>query len=201
MGPLHGQDFALDNGNRFVGGLGATNFIQYFDATQDLAFLKDKLMPLVGGVADFYVSYSVPSNAALFGTFGVRHGAPASEISIPFGCSQEVCHGAGSGAEHNAMQDLAYMRMVLSKLLQYTDPDPNVGVTTVPAAKRRGWAKALSSLAAFPTVLAAPQPNRSKPNWVPNTTILAEFEMTIAVSLLCCCYCCCRTCLAATLTC
>lgn len=182
MGPLHGQDFALDNGNRFVGGLGATNFVQYFDATQDMSFLKDKLLPLVGGVADFYVSYAVPSNSAIFGPFGVRHGAPATEISLPFSCSQEVCHGAGNGAEANSHQDLSYMRMVLSKLLQYSNLDPKIGVTTVPAAKRSAWATALAALADFPTVLATPQPNRSMKNWVPNTTILAEFEMTIANS-------------------
>ena len=100
--------------------------MQYFDATQDATFLHEKLLPLLLGLADFYLSYSVSSTSPIFGPFGVRHGAPAAERSLPFTCAQEVCHGGGS-AEHNSHQDLAYLRMILTKLLFYTDPDPAVG--------------------------------------------------------------------------
>ena len=41
-----------------------------------------------------------------------------------------------TGAEHNAHQDLAYLRMVLSKLLFYTDPDPEVGTANATAVRK-----------------------------------------------------------------
>ena len=98
--PFEHQTFPLDNGDRFVGGLIATNLVQYFDATQDASFLHEKLLPLLRGVADFYLSYAVSSASAIFGPFGVRHGAPSSERSLPFTCAQEVCHGGGGGARN-----------------------------------------------------------------------------------------------------
>jgi hypothetical protein len=111
-GPFEGMYFPLDNGNRFVGGLAATNFIQYFDTTQDLQFLQESLLPLLEGLSDFYSSYAVPSNSPLFGPFGVRPNASGfpEEISLPFTCGQEVCHGGGS-AEHNGHQ----VRLVITR--------------------------------------------------------------------------------------
>ena len=122
-------------------------------------------MPLLRGISDFYVSYAVPSNSSVFGPFGVRHGATGDEISLPFTCSQEVCHGGAAGAEHNAMQDLAYARMVWTKLLQYTDSDPTLGGERPAAAtkaERAVWANSLRRLAPFQTVTAVVpgQPNR-----------------------------------------
>ena len=178
MGPFEFQTFPLDNGDRFVGGLIATNLLQYFDATQDLTFLQSKLMPMLRGLADFYVSYAVPSNSTIFGPFGVRHGAPASEMSLPFTCGQEVCHGAG-GAEHNAHQDLSYLRMVLQKLLVYTDPDSAVGSTSATVSERAAWSQLLGSLAAFPTVTASIKPDA---NHTINRTIFSEAETTVSNS-------------------
>lgn len=178
MGPFEHQTFPLDNGNRFVGGLIATNLVQYFDATQDVAFLHGKLLPLLRGLAEFYLSYAVSSTSPLFGPFGVRHGAPASEMSLPFTCAQEVCHGSGS-AEHNAHQDLAYLRMVLIKLLFYTDPDPAVGSASATTAERAAWSQLLRSLAAFPTVVASVKPNA---NHTINRTIFSEAETTVSNS-------------------
>ena len=154
-----------DDGCRFVGGLIATNFVQYHDATRNETFLQERVMPLLRGISDFYVSYAVPSNSSVFGPFGVRHGATGDEISLPFTCSQEVCHGGAAGAEHNAMQDLAYARMVWTKLLQYTDSDPTVGGERPAAAtkaERAVWANSLRRLAPFQTVTAVVpgQPNR-----------------------------------------
>ena len=78
--------------------------MQYFDATQDASFLHEKLLPLLRGVADFYLSYAVSSASAIFGPFGVRHGAPSSERSLPFTCAQEVCHGGGGGARNGPLK-------------------------------------------------------------------------------------------------
>ena len=178
MGPFAHQTFPLDNGDRFVGGLIATNLVQHFDATQDAVFLRDKLLPLLRGLAEFYLSYSVPSTSGLFGPFGVRHGALASERSLPFTCAQEVCHGGGS-AEHNAHQDLAYLRMTLGKLLYYTDPDPAVGSAAATPAERAAWRQLLSSLAAFPTVTASVKQDLNR---TVNRTIFSEAETTVSNS-------------------
>ena len=175
-GPFEGMVWFTDDGCRFVGGLLATNFIQYHDATRDYSFLEERIMPLLRGISDFYVSYAVPSNSSIFGPFGVRHGATADELSLPFTCSQEVCGGGTGGAEHNAMQDLAYARMVWTKLLEYTNPDPiqsGARPATASAAERAVWADSLRRLAPFKTVTAvgaAGQPNR---------TIFSESEPTL----------------------
>jgi len=58
-GPFPGMAIFMDDSTRFVGGLTSTNFIQYFDATQDETFLRGRLFPLLQGISDFYLSYAV----------------------------------------------------------------------------------------------------------------------------------------------
>ena len=46
-GPFRGMECSFDDGTRFVAGLAATPLLQYYDATQDRAFLLHRLMPFI----------------------------------------------------------------------------------------------------------------------------------------------------------
>jgi hypothetical protein len=141
-GPFWGMECGFDDGTRFAAGLAATPLLQYYDATQDPAFLAGRLLPLLAGVADFYAAFAVWN-------------ATSAALDLPWTCAQELC---ASGlrpprAERNAHQDLAYARMAAGRLLEFTDPAGPHGAAAAPAARRR-WARLLAQLAPFPTTLA-----------------------------------------------
>lgn len=46
-GPFRGMECSFDDGTRFVAGLAATPLLQYYDATQDRAFLLHRLLPFM----------------------------------------------------------------------------------------------------------------------------------------------------------
>jgi hypothetical protein len=62
---------------RFIGGLLATNLIQYFEYSRNMTTLADVIYPFVRDNADFYLSYAVN------GTDG--------KLVFPYSCAQEAC--------------------------------------------------------------------------------------------------------------
>ena len=62
---------------RFIGGLLATNLIQYFEYSRDVGVLADKIYPFVRDNAEFYRSY------ATVGADG--------KLLFPYSCAQEAC--------------------------------------------------------------------------------------------------------------
>jgi hypothetical protein len=66
-----------DLNTRFIGGLLATNLIQYYEYSNDLTMLAEKIYPFVRDNADFYKSYTT------LGTDGL--------LLFPYTCAQEAC--------------------------------------------------------------------------------------------------------------
>ncbi len=64
---------------RFTGGLLATNLIQYFEYTQNLEALRERVYPFVKDIAEFYTSYA---ETTADGDGG---------ILFPYSCAQEAC--------------------------------------------------------------------------------------------------------------
>jgi len=62
---------------RFIGGLLATNLIQYYEYSRNLSALREKIYPFVRDNAEFYLSY------ALKGSDG--------KLMFPYSCAQEAC--------------------------------------------------------------------------------------------------------------
>ncbi|GAX82137.1 hypothetical protein CEUSTIGMA_g9565.t1 [Chlamydomonas eustigma] len=154
-GPFRGMECSFDDGTRFVAGLSATPMLMYYDATQDKTFLVERLLPYLKEVAAFYMSYA---------TWDKKRGV----FVLRFTCAQELC-STSSGinpplaehgyppmttsvfhAQHNNHQDLAYLQMTLSRLLEFTDPQ---GVHGASASNetRTQWSHLLYNLASFPT--------------------------------------------------
>jgi hypothetical protein len=63
--------------SRFSGGILATNLIQYWEYSQDLTALRDKIYPFVKDNAEFYLSYA-------------ETGADG-KLMFPYSCAQEGC--------------------------------------------------------------------------------------------------------------
>jgi hypothetical protein len=161
----------FDDGTRFVAGLVVTPMLQYFDTTYDIGFLHEYLYPYLNGVVDFFISYAVwtPAEAQPHVPASARahwsaHTRPASEANgtynFPFTCAQEICMSGlnPAVAEHNGHQDLAYARMALAKLLEYTDAGPGGAPPLVNATskQRTKWSHFLAHLAEYPLVAGSP---------------------------------------------
>lgn len=69
--------------SRFSGGLLATNLIQYWEYTQNLTTLRERIYPFVKDNAEFYLSYAVQG----------RDG----KLMFPYSCAQEDCHCRDAG--------------------------------------------------------------------------------------------------------
>ena len=66
-----------DLNTRFIGGLLATNLLQYWEYSRNLTTLADKIYPFVKDNAEFYLSY----------TFTGEDG----KLVFPYSCAQEAC--------------------------------------------------------------------------------------------------------------
>ena len=75
LGDLRVADSDLQT--RFVGGLLATNLIQFWEYSRNLTVLRDTIYPFVKDNAEFYLSYAQPG--------------PNGKLQFPFSCAQEYC--------------------------------------------------------------------------------------------------------------
>ena len=66
-----------DLGTRFVGGLLATNLIQYWEYSRNLTTLREKIYPFVKDNAEFYLSYATKGSDG--------------KLLFPYTCAQEGC--------------------------------------------------------------------------------------------------------------
>ena len=94
-----------DSSMRSTAAMAAQPYVDYYEHTQDLAFLKQWAYPFVKEVALFYASY-----AAL--------DAATGKYGFPLACAQEVCSGRQQGGYHpqeSPTIDLAYAKYVFGK--------------------------------------------------------------------------------------
>lgn len=88
-----------DNAIRFDGALMAVPFVDYFEHTLDMAFLREKAYPFLKAQAEFYASYIVHN----------AHGT----YDVPLACAQEGCGPRQMGwlgkfVQFNPTVDLAF---------------------------------------------------------------------------------------------
>jgi len=149
MGPFDGMQIFMDDGTRFVAGLTATPYIQYFESTLDGEFWRNDLFPLIDSVERFYSSYKE-----------INHDG---EYTLPYTCAQECCLTGGGATEKDNHQDLAYWKMVLRTLIAYATSDeyPNIDEKIVE------WTTSLSKIVDYPRVF----------DELSQTTIFAEADI------------------------
>jgi hypothetical protein len=102
--------YGNDWGIQAIAGFSAKAYMDYFDFTGDLNFLRYRAYPFVRAVGDFYQSYSIDN-----GKF----------ITIPYACAQEGCTQAGSEsgslrASNNTAYDLAFYKRTFRALLEWS---------------------------------------------------------------------------------
>ena len=72
-----GRLAARDLGTRFIGGLLATNLIQYWEYSQNMTELRSRIYPFVKDNAEFYLSYAEKGSNG--------------DLQLPYTCAQEAC--------------------------------------------------------------------------------------------------------------
>lgn len=89
-----GRPDPSDYGTRFVGGLVASDMIQYYEYTLDVDMLRDVIYPVVRDNAEYYRTYVRPDprNSSL--------------VYIPWGCAQEMCSCRNGGPGYGGYKDI-----------------------------------------------------------------------------------------------
>ena len=142
IGPYAFQRLFHDDSDRFTAALAATPMKQYWEYSQDKAFLIE-CYDWVKGSAEFYESY-------------VRRNAHTGALDIPFGCGEEGCtlrnpdccpNAHQPDQTNNSMADLALARMILKMAAEYA--------TILERDRDRvaAWLAVADGLAEYPTTM------------------------------------------------
>eukprot|EP00756_Hemistasia_phaeocysticola_P003612 Hpha_TRINITY_DN12336_c0_g1::TRINITY_DN12336_c0_g1_i1::g.156056::m.156056 len=91
-----GRPDPSDYSTRFVGGLVATDLIQYYEYTQDRAVLESTVYPIVRDNAEFYISYVRPVDTS----------GASGEVYFPWSCGQEMCVCRNGGPGYGGYKDV-----------------------------------------------------------------------------------------------
>ena len=94
-----------DSSMRSTAAMAAQPYVDYFEHTQDMGFLKAQAYPYLKEVALFYASYAVLDPATQY-------------YGFPLACAQEICDGRQMGGYHpqeSPTIDLAYAQYVWAK--------------------------------------------------------------------------------------
>eukprot|EP00051_Salpingoeca_urceolata_P007782 m.100454 g.100454 ORF g.100454 m.100454 type:complete len:1120 (-) comp15400_c0_seq2:5-3364(-) len=135
MGAFAELTVGHDSSVRFVAALMAVPYIEYYEFSQDLAFLNEHAFPFVSAAADFYASYATPVGN---GTY-----------NLLWTCAQEICsqrQAHASYVNHNSVIDLAHAGMVLRKAAEWAPLLNDPGLET----KRLRWLDVAHGLPPFP---------------------------------------------------
>eukprot|EP01052_Picozoa_sp_SAG31_P017747 SAG31_NODE_1227_length_9239_cov_29.041904_7_plen_155_part_00 len=106
MGPWPTMGQWKDNAVRFDGALMAVPYVDYFEHSQDMTFLKDTAYPFLKAQAEFYSSYIVLNKNGRY--------------DVPLACAQEACgprqleHVINAFTQYNPTVDLACACAALS---------------------------------------------------------------------------------------
>ena len=116
---------------RFIGGLLATNLVQYFEYSRDLGVLAEIVYPFVRDVAEFFISYTVADASG------------GGKLLFPYSCAQEAC----------ACRDSNFVKTAAGPVPNFTTAcsDPNSPFETrCPTAS--GWEKDHPCYECFPDI-------------------------------------------------
>ena len=125
-----------DSSTRFVAGLMATPYIDYYEHSMDREFLAKSAYPFVRNVAEFYASYAT------------KNTSEAGRYDLMYTCAQEVCqwrqdHGS-QHVNHNSLVDLSHATMALQKATEWSQ------LLNVDSRLRPRWAVVLAGLPHLP---------------------------------------------------
>ena len=115
---------------RFIGGLLATNLVQYFEYSRNMSVLAETVYPFVRDVAEFYLSYAVAGGAD-------------GKLLFPYSCAQEAC----------ACRDSNFVKSTAGPVPNYTTActNPNSSFETrCPTAS--GWQKDHPCFECYPDI-------------------------------------------------
>jgi hypothetical protein len=142
-----GESIGQDAGQRFNAPFTAMLFVDYFDFTLDLQFLKESAYPFLRQTVDFIESYVTNSSDGKGGAYTAH---------IHHGCAQEMCPGqpANPGPGESKWQkqhygdttvDLAFFKLALRSAIRLS------ARLLVDTDKRRRWQALLDHLAPYTT--------------------------------------------------
>ena len=157
--PIHlspwprGVYFPDDWGQKSAAAFSAKPFIDFFDYTGNVTFLRSVTYPFCLLAARFYETYATKSTSTSTRTRthgdGPRQGVRDYQYDILHSCANEGCIAAGETASHingsyNTAMDLGFARMLFRALLRFS------ATLDVDEDKRPLWRDMLAHLAPFP---------------------------------------------------
>jgi hypothetical protein len=123
LGGFASMHCSPDGGLRSVAAMAATPFVEYFEYTQDLTFLREQAYPFIREVALFYASYLTIDPAT-------------GKYEVPLACAQEFCgerqlpavpipgppgsHGCPQPPQKTPTIDLAYSHYIFEKAAEWS---------------------------------------------------------------------------------
>ncbi len=136
-----------DGAMRSVAAMAAAPYVEYFEHTQNMVFLKEEAYPFVKEVALFYASY-------------LRLDPNSGRYEVPHACAQEFCgerqlpsvtipgppgsHGCPQPPQRSPTIDLAFAEYVFKKAAAWSE------ILGVDADRRAQWQSMAGKLAAYP---------------------------------------------------
>ena len=137
-----------DSSVRFGAALMATPYIDYYEHSRDLQFLKDSAYPFIRNVAEFYASFAV-KNADWKGEDGGDE--RGNRYDLLNTCAQEQCTQRQGGNKQyvnaNTLVDIAHATMSFQKALEWSRK------LEVDMDLRPRWSAVLIGLAPLPQTL------------------------------------------------
>lgn len=133
-----------DGAMRSVAAMAAAPFVEYFEHTQNVTFLRRQAYPFLREVALFYASY-------------LRLNPSSGRYEVPHACAQEFCgerqlpsvpipggHGCPQPPQSSPTIDLAFAEYLLEKSADWSE------LLGVDAERRAQWRSIAASLAPYP---------------------------------------------------
>ena len=147
MGPWATMGQWKDNAVRFTGALMAVPYVDYFEHSQDLKFLKETAYPFLKAQAEFYADYIVLNQN---GTY-----------DVPLACAQEGCGPRqlyiqlGAFTQYNPTVDLAFAEWTMRTAAKWA------GLLGVDGEMQRDFLQKASKLSDYPLTVDPTFENRT----------------------------------------
>ena len=147
LGGFASMHCSPDGAMRSVAAMAAAPFVEFFEHTQDLTFLKVSAYPYVREVARFYASY-------------LKLDPSGGRYEVPHACAQEFCgerqlpsvpipgpkgsHGCPQPPQKTPTIDLAFADYIFEKAAEWSE------LLVVDADQRTGWRSIAAKLSPYP---------------------------------------------------